>query len=64
MTRTQYKRKLRTQRLLGLVFLAISVFVIVMAAAGTSFIEKDCTAVFITAPLGFWLCLSRKVVID
>ena len=62
MTRNQYKRKRRTQRLYGLILIAISIICIILACQGATVADRDCTAVLFLAPLGFYMVFSRKLV--
>ena len=62
MTRTQFRKKLREQRLYGLGMLLISALAIVVAATGNSIEGRDCTAVFLILPLGLYLLFTRHIV--
>lgn len=63
-TRNQIRRrKLRTQKFLGLVLIAISILVICVAATGTTPEDRDITAVLMIAPLGFYMMFTKDVVI-
>ena len=63
-TRNQIRRrKLRTQKFLGLVLIAISILVICVAAIGTTPEDRDITAVLMIAPLGFYMMFTKDVVI-
>lgn len=57
------RRKLIQQRLMGLAMVAISIFIVVMACHAKTPEDSDCTAVFLTAPLGLYMLFSRKVII-
>lgn len=63
-TRNQRRRKLLIeQRLMGIGLIAISVLIYVIASGGSTVADSDCTAVFITFPLGLLLLFSKKVMI-
>lgn len=63
MTNKQVKRKKLLQKVFGLTMIAISAALICMAASGVSPEDKDCTAVFLTFPLGVYLLFSKQIVI-
>ena len=63
-TRNQLRRRmLIQQRFMGLSLILISGFVIWFASAGTTPVDRDCTAIFFPLPLGLWLLFSRKILI-
>lgn len=63
-TRNQRKRKLLVQqRFIGLALILISAFILWFALQGTAPNDRDCTAAFLTAPIGLWLLFSRKILI-
>lgn len=61
MTHAQKKRI--QQRIIGLVFILLSIGMAVLAASGSSFEDRDGGAVVLLLPLGLWLLFSRRIVI-
>ena len=55
------KMKMKIQKLIGLGLLLLSALVIAIAVA---FDEGDVTFVMITIPLGIWLIVSKKRLLD
>lgn len=51
------------QKLMGIAMLLISAGVIWLASTGVTVEERDCTAVLLTIPAGFYLLLTRHIVI-
>lgn len=51
------------QKLMGIAILLISAGVIWLASTGVTVEERDCTAVLLTIPAGFYLLLTRHIVI-
>ena len=62
-TKKQYKRKRRTQRVMGMVLLLISILIIILASHGTTLEERDCTAVLLTGSLSLVLLFSKSILI-
>ncbi len=63
-TRNQRRRKmLIEQKLMGLALIAISILIFILASTGKTFEDRDCTAIFITMPLGLLLLFSKKILI-
>lgn len=58
------KRLMNIQRAIGISFLLISVWVIIMAQGGTTPIDTDITPVLFFVPFGLWLTLTKKLVIE
>lgn len=56
-------KKLIQQKLMGLAFIAISIFCLWMASNGNTVQERDCTALILTVPVGLYLLFSRKIVV-
>ena len=56
-----HKMKMKIQKLIGLGLLLLSALVIAIAVA---FDEGDITFVMITIPLGIWLIVSKKRLLD
>lgn len=56
-----HKMKMKIQKLIGLGLLLLSALVIAIAVA---FDEGDVTFVMITIPLGIWLIVSKKRLLD
>lgn len=61
--RKVYARKLFIQKLMGLGILAISVFVIWLAANGETVEERDITPVLFMIPLGISLLFSKEILL-
>lgn len=55
------KQKLLKQRLTGLLMLGLCVVVIMLAANGTSYIEKDVSALFILFPAAVYMLLGGEM---
>lgn len=51
------------QRLIGIFFILISIFIVKIAATGTTIEERDCTPVIFTAPLGIFLLITKDSVL-
>lgn len=63
-TRNQRRQKLMAQqRIMGLVMILITGLVLWLASTGVTPEDQDCTAIFITLPLGLWFLFSRKILI-
>lgn len=63
-TRNQLRcRMMIQQRFMGLGLILISGFILWLASAGTTPVDRDCTVIFFTLPLGLWLLFSRKILI-
>lgn len=63
-TRNQIRRrKFIEQKLYGLAMLAISGVILYIASKGTTVVDKDATAVLLTAPMGLYLMFTRHIVI-
>lgn len=63
-TRNQRRQKLMAQqRVMGLIMLLITGLIFWLASTGVTPEDQDCTAIFITIPLGLWFLFSRKIVI-
>lgn len=60
MTRRQL---MHIQRAGGILFILISIIVLKMASTGTTVVDRDATAIFLTLPLGLWWTFAKKVVI-
>ena len=65
MTKKEYRRKLRQQRIWGIVLLIISIVIVIVAANGNPADPNttDATAVLITAPAGIYSLLTTKIFI-
>ena len=57
------RQAMRNQKLIGLVFLILAAVVFVLAATGSTPLERDATAAILFAPLGAWLMVSRHQII-
>lgn len=63
-TRNQRKQKLMVQqKVMGLVMILITGLILWLALTGVTTEDQDCTAIFITLPLGLWFLFSRKILI-
>ena len=51
------------QKAIGILFIAVSVVVIVMASSGKNVTECDITPVFIFAPLGLFFLFTKDIFI-
>ena len=49
------------QRLSGLVLIAVSVIVLLVASTGKTVLDSDCTAIFITIPAGLYLLFTKHI---
>lgn len=56
-------RLLRQQRMMGVVFLLLTVVILVMARFGVSVSETDVTPAVFTLAFGVWFLLSKRVLI-
>lgn len=61
MTREMYRRKRREQRLIGLVLLLMCGVVLWLCSTGTTPEDQDAGAVFLLAPLGIHLLLTKHI---
>ena len=55
------KQKLLKQRLKGLLMLALCGVVIMLASSGTSYVEKDVSALFILFPAAVYMLLGGEM---
>lgn len=62
-TRNQRRRKIIEQKLIGIALLAICALMFWLASTGVSPEDKDCTAVLLIAPVGFYMLFSKQIVI-
>lgn len=63
LTRNQRRRKVVEQKLMGLALIAICALMVWFASTGITPEEKDCTAVLLIAPIGFYMLFSKQIVI-
>lgn len=63
LTRNQRRRKIIEQKLIGIALLAICALMFWLASTGVSPEDKDCTAVLLIAPIGFYMLFSKQIVI-
>ena len=61
--RKRYRKKMFEQRLLWLLMLACCGALLWLSSTGRTFEDRDCTAVVLFAPLGFWMLFSKRVLI-
>lgn len=57
------RRKFIQQKIMGFCLILMSAAIIWMASKGTTIEERDCTAVFITLPMGLMLLFSKSIMI-
>lgn len=57
------RKKLIRQKLIGVCLLVLCALCVAVAMNGDTPEERDCTAVFIVAPMAVWLILSDNVAI-
>lgn len=64
-TREELVRKiiLSDQRKMGVSLILMGVVFALLAYAGTSFEDKDCTALLLTVPTGLYLLFTKRIVI-
>lgn len=58
--RKTYHRKMIEQRLMGIGALLLCVFIVVFASHGQTPEDSDITPIFLIAPMGFYLLLSKE----
>lgn len=63
LTRNQRRRKVVEQKLMGIALIAICALMFWLASTGVIPEEKDCTAVLLIAPIGFYMLFSKQIVI-
>lgn len=63
MRRTTRRRLYVQQRAMGLCLLLVSGLLLWLAYCGATPLDRDCTAVLLTAPLGAYLLTTKKLVI-
>ncbi len=56
-------RKLREQKIMGLLMLACAALAFLVCCTGRNVMERDSTAAFLAAALGFWLLCTKKIII-
>ena len=61
--RRRYRKKMTEQKLMGLLMLACCGVILWLSFTGKTIEDRDCTAVLLFAPLGFWMLFSRKILI-
>lgn len=60
----EYRRKLmRKQKLYGLVFVLLSIFVVIMCMIGKTAEDRDATAIVLLLPFGLYLIFTKKIYI-
>lgn len=63
MKKSQIRKKLLEQKLMGIVLLLLSAILIVVAWSGSDFLDRDCTPVLLMVPGGIYLLTTNKIVI-
>lgn len=63
LTRNQRRRKVVEQKLMGIALIVICALMFWLASTGITPEEKDCTAVLLIAPIGFYMLFSKQIVI-
>lgn len=59
----RYHPDLRKQKVLGLIMIAITVCLLILAMDGQSVMERDATCTLFTLPLGLYMLFSKREVI-
>ena len=56
--------KMRKQRFIGLMLIALSVVLMVLVSAGSTPEERDATAVLLTLPLGIYMIFTQNYILS
>ena len=59
-TREQRRKLMRKQKLYGLVFVLLSIFVVIMCMTGKTAEDRDATAIVLLLPFGLYLIFTEK----
>lgn len=59
-TREQRRKLMRKQKLYGLVFVLLSIFVVIMCMTGKTAEDRDATAIVLLLPFGLYLIFTKK----
>ena len=62
-TREQRRKLMRKQKLYGLVFVLLSIFVVIMCMTGKTAEDRDATAIVLLLPFGLYLIFTKKICI-
>lgn len=62
-TREQRRKLMRKQKLYGLVFVLLSIFVVIMCMPGKTAEDRDATAIVLLLPFGLYLIFTKKICI-
>lgn len=62
-TREQRQKLMRKQKLYGLVFVLLSIFVVIMCMTGKTAEDRDATAIVLLLPFGLYLIFTKKICI-
>lgn len=62
-TREQRRKLMRKQKLYGLVFVLLSIFVVIMCMTGKMAEDRDATAIVLLLPFGLYLIFTKKICI-
>ncbi len=54
---------MRKQKLYGLVFVLLSIFVVIMCMIGKTAEDRDATAIVLLLPFGLYLIFTKKIYI-
>ena len=63
-TREQRRKLMRKQKLYGLVFVLLSIFVVIMCMTGKTAEDRDATAIVLLLPFGLYLIFTKKICIE
>ena len=62
-TREQRRKLMRKQKIYGLVFVLLSIFVVIMCMTGKTAEDRDATAIVLLLPFGLYLIFTKKICI-
>ena len=62
-TREQRRKLMRKQKLYGLVFVLLPIFVVIMCMTGKTAEDRDATAIVLLLPFGLYLIFTKKICI-
>ena len=57
------KRKRIEQKLLGVVFLIVSLLILIVALTAKTEMDSDITFLLISVPLGFYFLFTKKIIL-
>ena len=62
MRKEQYIKRILLQKVIGVVFILLCVFIVKMAVTAPIPEDRDITTIFIFAPLGLYLIFTKNIV--